>query len=310
MMGVNSMPGRLSPEEFNRRCILHGLPLPAIPYKTCRTEIKFNCNACGKTCHKFPRSYLKSKGLCKECTRKSQMKTNAQFVQECKDKGLDIPFDTYKGATTKIRFICSICGKLYPQEPYAHLKGEGHYKCNGGHKKTTREYIEECKEKHLDLPVDEYDGENTEIYHKCLICGKHYKITPKMHLRGVQHRVHFSFSTGEKLIYRWLLEHDYRFKYQKRFGDLRTGKVNLSYDFYLPAIGVLIEYQGQQHFRPMAFNHGLEKFKRQQINDARKADYAKKHNLILLTPDYHIDTYDKIDSYMRMNVEPLIKGKI
>ena len=60
----------------------------------------------------------------------------------------------------------------------------------------------------------------------------------------------------------------------------------------------------------MAFNYGLEKFKRQQINDARKADYAKKHNLILLTPDYHIDTYDKIDSYMRMNVEPLIKGKI
>ena len=30
----------------------------------------------------------------------------------------------------------------------------------------------------------------------------------------------------------------------------------------------------------------------------------------LLTPDYHIDTYEKIDSYMCTNVEPLIERKI
>lgn len=305
------MPARLSAEEYNRRCVSLGLPTPIIPYKNARTKLEFKCKECGEVYYKYPKEYLKGKGLCKMCMRKKyQMKSNSKFVQECKDMGLDKPFDTYRGATTKIRFVCSKCGELYFQEPYAHLKGEGHYKCNGGHKKTMAEYVRECHDKHLDPPVEEYDGENKEICHKCLVCREEYKITPKMHLRGVQHRVHFSFSIGEKLIYRWLLEHHYQFEYQKRFNDLRTGKVNLSYDFYLPTIRVLIEYQGAQHFRPMAFNHGEEKFKRQQINDARKANYANKHGFILLTPDYHIDTYEKIDSYMCTNVEPLIERKI
>ena len=300
------MPRKLDYKEYNARCIRRGLNIPIIPYKNARTKIKVICKDCGKPYYKTPRDYLNSIGYCRDCSIKHSRKTADEFLQECKNNNLDLPVDPYKGCFTKIRFRCKKCGELYSQQPSAHLKGQGHYKCNGGHKKTSKAYLDECRKKHLDLPIESYKGENTEIHHHCIICGKNYLITPKMHLRGVQHRVHFSFSTGEKLIYRWLLEHNYTFEYQKRFDNLKaTHSIYLSFDFFIPSKRILIEYQGQQHFTPMAFKKGKEKFERQVKNDKRKKLYAKAEGYTLLTPDYHIDTYEKIDAYMKNNVETL-----
>lgn len=50
-------------------------------------------------------------------------------------------------------------------------------------KKTTEEYIEECKDKEYDLPIEDYKGANTKINHKCKQ-GHIYEQTPTHHLRG------------------------------------------------------------------------------------------------------------------------------
>lgn len=75
---------------------------------------------------------------------------------------------------------------------------------------------------------------------------------------------------------------------QKEYdGLIGLGNGNLSYDFYLPKYNLLIEYQGEQHEKPIDFK-GLgqkwakEQFKIQLEHDKRKREYAKNNNINLL----------------------------
>ena len=56
----------------------------------------------------------------------------------------------------------------------------------------------------------------------------------------------------------------------------------LPYDFYLPDYNILIEFQGEQHERPIKYFGGEKKFKVQKIHDQLKRDYAIKNNITLL----------------------------
>ena len=51
-------------------------------------------------------------------------------------------------------------------------------------RKTTKEYIEECKQLGYDFPIEEYINTKTKIKHKCNKCGNIYIKTPDKHLQG------------------------------------------------------------------------------------------------------------------------------
>lgn len=74
------------------------------------------------------------------------------------------------------------------------------------------------------------------------------------------------------------------FQQQQKFSDLRDIR-QLSYDFSIyqdnKVIG-LIEYQGEQHFKPIDYYGGEEQFKIQQLHDKMKLNYAKNNNIPLL----------------------------
>ena len=80
---------------------------------------------------------------------------------------------------------------------------------------------------------------------------------------------------------------------QKKFDDLKgLGGRKLSYDFFLPHNNLLIEFQGEQHEKPVVFK-GLtkkkaeEKFIKQQEHDRRKREYAQSHDIKLLEIWYY-----------------------
>ena len=68
-------------------------------------------------------------------------------------------------------------------------------------------------------------------------------------------------------------------KYEDLVG---INNIPLSYDFYLHDYNLLIEYQGQQHEKPVDWFGGEEKFKRQKEIDKMKSNYAKEHNIELM----------------------------
>ena len=120
-------------------------------------------------------------------------KTTREYIEECRQKGYDLPIDEYVNARTKIKHICSKCGYVYEQNPTHHLEGHGCPRCavktiskklKGVNKKTTQEYVKDCKQLGIDLPIESYVNTKVKIKHKCNKCGNIYLQTPDSHLRG------------------------------------------------------------------------------------------------------------------------------
>ena len=60
----------------------------------------------------------------------------------------------------------------------------------------------------------------------------------------------------------------------------------LRYDFYLPKYNMLIEYDGEPHFKEVAYLGGKTGFGLRQTNDKLKTEYATNNNLNLLRIKY------------------------
>ena len=92
-------------------------------------------------------------------------------------------------------------------------------------------------------------------------------------------------SAGERKIYIYLQRNNIEFVWQKKFEDCRNIHM-LSFDFYLPKYNLLVEFDGQQHYKIANFSKSIEinkqKFKQVKKNDAIKTKYCKDNNINLL----------------------------
>lgn len=173
------MARKKTPEHYYNECKERGYDLPIEDYINNKTKIKHKCSK-GHIYKQLPTNHLKGKG-CPIC-KGSFKKTSEQYYNECKEKGYDLPIEDYRGASVKIKHKCSK-GHIYEQTPNSHLSGYGCPKCNGTYSYTPEEYYNLCKEKHLDLPIEDYINNKTKIKHKCSR-GHIYKQTPSNHLKG------------------------------------------------------------------------------------------------------------------------------
>ena len=164
-------------------------------------------------------------------------------------------------------------------------------------RKTNEQYIQECKELGIDLPIESYVNTHTKIKHKCAKCEKVYKQAPSYHLQG-QGCPYCSQSHGEKFIQNYLDKHNIPYIAQKKFPDC-VYKNELPFDFYLPKQKILIEYQGLQHFEwGNLYNRTKKDLQKRKMIDRIKKDYAINNGYILLDPTYKLDTQEKINNYL------------
>ena len=92
-------------------------------------------------------------------------------------------------------------------------------------------------------------------------------------------------SKGEQVIINLLRKGGLKFEREKEFADLRGGRYR--YDFYLPALGALIEYDGEQHFQRVSlFQKTQRDFLKTKGHDRQKNEYALTHNLRLFRIPY------------------------
>lgn len=81
------------------------------------------------------------------------------------------------------------------------------------------------------------------------------------------------------------------FQQEYKFDDCLSPKGNkMKFDFYLPSYNCCIEYDGEQHFRPVDFGTGqekaIEKFEQQKIYDEIKTNYCKEKGIKLVRIPY------------------------
>ena len=149
------------------------------------------------------------------------------------------------------------------------------------------------KQKHIDFVekvIDKYDGEievlsmytgwDKPIKLRCNECGKIWwkaqareTLRAKCSCNGV--------SSGETIITDYLLDNQIYFEREKTFDDLIYQKP-LRYDFFLPEHNVLIEYDGEHHFKPIETFGGEKHLKETKLRDELKNEYAKEKHIELI----------------------------
>ena len=251
---------------------------------------------CGHITKMRPYVALRGAG-CVICAKKNVgenfLKSHEEFISEMAIIHPDITITSqYVNSQTKIGCRCEICGHSWSTKPSHLSSGHGCPMCGFNKISNERRKPQEQFEKELNeinsyiKIISSYTTCHDKITCECLLCGYKWENTPGHLLRGEGCPV-CTISTGERNIRQYLDKHCIKFLAQYKFDDLvgvNGGK--LSYDFYLPLHYTLIEFQGEQHERPVDFFGGKEKFKDQQEHDRRKKTYALSHGYNFLEISY------------------------
>lgn len=107
-------------------------------------------------------------------------------------------------------------------------------------------------------------------------------------------------SKGEKRISIHLDKLGVNYFYQYRFDDCKL-KQPLPFDFYLPDYNMLIEYDGEQHFKPVEKFGGIDFFIKTKISDTVKNEYCKSNNIELIRISYK--EYNKIEDIVNFKIQ-------
>jgi hypothetical protein len=101
-------------------------------------------------------------------------------------------------------------------------------------------------------------------------------------------------SIGERNISVYLENKSIKFIRQKKFSDCKYIS-HLPFDFYIPSINTIIEYDGIQHFEPVELFGGLEEFEKTKIKDKIKNEYCSINNIKLYRISYKDIITDTLD---------------
>lgn len=105
-----------------------------------------------------------------------------------------------------------------------------------------------------------------------------------------------SMSKGEVMVKYVLDKYNIPYITQKTFEGCKYNNY-LRFDFYIPDMDICIEFDGEQHFRPVDFSGKLneeeilEQFKLNKTRDRIKTNYCKQHDIKLIRIKYD-EIYD------------------
>lgn len=272
-------------------------------------NIKCKCKKHNQIFYSMPTHLLQGQSGCKICKSEKicskNTKTHEQFCNDVVKNNPNIKIlGKYRGTSNTIEVQCKKCGFIWNPNAGSVVSGFGCPKCVGRHK-TTREFCDEIYKINPDIEIiGEYINTSTKIKCRCKICNHIWRAKPdNLHVTGCPS---CKISHGERLIVNFLNKNNINYEQQKTFIDLvGVGQRKLSYDFYLPDYNKLIEFQGEQHFRPVNIFGGEKQFKIQKEHDIRKKNYAKLHNITLIEICYY--EIDKIDDILNsiINLDPV-----
>lgn len=252
-----------------------------------KTPIECICKKCGHTWKSKPNTLLNGHG-CIKCANKYKP-TTEEFKERLSVINPDIVVvGEYKSRKMPIECECFACGYRWFPEPGNLLNGSGCPSCAGLKKKTTEQFVEELKEINPDIIVlGEYRGSKVDIACKCRVCGFEWSARPNNLLCNRTSCPSCDQSKGERRIKTYLDKHGIRYKYEESFpGLIGVGGGALTYDFFIPDINILIEFQGGQHRMPVKFpdddRDPEELFEIRMEHDKRKRLYADEHGLGLI----------------------------
>jgi len=246
-------------------------------------------------------SHLRGYG-CPICSGKSKSNTE-EFIKKAGLKHgdkYDYSLVIYKNNSSLVDIICQEHG-IFKQIPNAHLNGQGCPKCKINYKISREKFIEKAILVHndkYDYSLVIYLNDSSKVN---IVCKEHgiFKQSPNNHLAGAGCKSCYE-SKGEKAIKKYLEYKGIKYISQHSFDGCKD-KRKLYFDFFLPDYNLLIEYDGEQHYKSIKHYGGDIGFKKRQEYDKIKNIFAKNNNINLLRIKFN--EFNDIDKILINNIK-------
>jgi hypothetical protein len=253
----------------------------------------------------LPHNLMHNKRGCSKCN--GGIKSNIyEFIEKVKKIHPNYNFNEFEYMNWKTRsiVICPIHG-CFKSTPNILLNGCGCPKCGKVHKPTTKEFIEKIEiiHKKYDFSKFIYNRSDKKGIVICPIHGE-FLASPNNLFRG-NGCPRCRESKGEKFIAKWLQEHNIEYTPQKRFPSCKN-KRELPFDFHIKNTNILIEYDGEQHFKPTSIWGGEKEFKNITLRDTIKNTWAKENKYLIIRLNYKMKEKEKYDLLENIIIKGLI----
>lgn len=201
----------------------------------------------------------------------------------------------YIDVETSIECECLIDGTIWSPTPNSLLCGRGCPECgriasNKNSTKTNEQFLLELSHVNPDvLPLHDYIQAKTSIWVMCKKCGHQWRATPDGLLHGGCCQ-ECSATPNEKKLGDILVQRGFKLERQKKYSDCRD-QLPLPFDICLSEYNILIEYDGEQHYRPVNFGgisdeDAYKNFLKTQCHDSIKTQYCEDNNIPLIRVPY------------------------
>jgi very-short-patch-repair endonuclease len=257
-----------------------------------------------------PANHLKGKG-CPTCghiltwNKRGRINTDKviELFKEIHGDKYDYSRVQYRDMKTKVCIICPLHGEFW-QTPEKHIKrGFGCPKC-GVIKRSQNKIlsIDDFIEKARTIHGDKYDYSKVEYINShtkvCIICPEHGEFwqTPNKHLSGNEcPECNDRKNKHECKLWRNLQE---KYANENIIHEYHNKEIlgRKSIDIYFPGRKIGIEYQGGQHFRPVKYFGGYNKFLEIAKRDKEKYDECTNNGIKLFY--YTDETWNVTDNYI------------
>jgi len=302
-------------------------------YINIKTKVKILCKEHG-IFEILPQKHLLRKQGCSVCGENKLRNTFSyskdDFIKKAKEihkNKYNYSRVIYKNGKEKVEIICSKHGSFW-QSPQKHVnRGDGCPECMYENRKMTiKDFVKRAKEIHInkyDYSNIKLEFNNKAMYALNIICLTHGIFSQRVdgHLKGVG-CPRCNSSKGEEKIREFFkknnIPYDTEMAVKKLFPNslMTLGYEKKRYDFVLKDKKIIIEFDGEQHFKAVDFQSKMTeeekytKFLKDAKTDKIKDELAITHGYkILRIPFWEIDNIDEILEKLLINKDDTIFEK-
>jgi hypothetical protein len=270
-------------------------------YVHCEEKIKIICPIHG-TFSQAPSQHLSGQG-CPKCSIASPKYSQSTIIEKFLNVHGNIynySLVNYENYNTPVKIICSKHG-IFNQTPKTHIdRKSGCPKCANDNRKNKltlpqSEFITISNKTHnskYDYSLVEYKNNRIKVKIICPIHGI-FEQNPFHHMNGVG-CPHCNDSKGELKVKEFLENNNILYTRNKTFDDCFDIH-RLRFDFYLPYLNTIIEFDGIQHYRPIEAWGGNDTFIKLQRRDKIKNEYCNNNLIPLIRIRYNDNVENKLN---------------
>lgn len=278
-------------------------------------QVTIKCNICGSEynliANEFTRNREKNRKRfingCDHCRLIKNTEEIKEKVLKLTNNKIKIIDNNLISSNRKIiKMKCNICGYEFNQCIHVlenNLKKSknknnffGCAICSKKKKKNTEIYKKEVYSLVKDeySVIGEYINTNCKIKMKHNICGCEWDIRPDDFINNNNRCpkcANLIISNGFNFINKYLSENNISYELEKTFDNCKKNKL-LPFDFYLPEYNLLLEYDGEQHFKHSFDRTKKDKLKKQHERDLIKNKYCLDNKINLIRFKYTLSIND------------------